>query len=73
MFYIKKEKEIPLFEQFESKTHVYTSIHDWELCTFCNKCNSEISINGEILEEILKDGDLETTKISCEKCSRKGQ
>jgi hypothetical protein len=57
MFYIK-------YGMYEEAT-LAVPITTENVFTKCNKCEREIKVD---LEEILKDGDLTSTKLVCQEC-----
>lgn len=62
MFYVKTN----LNKNIEIKVDLY----DDEIFTQCPKCGKEIQVDNETLANILKDADLSSTSLYCEKCSK---
>lgn len=62
MFYVKTN----ITDDVEIKVNLY----DDEIFTQCIKCEKEIQVDTEFLKSILEDGDLTSTSIYCEECSK---
>lgn len=62
MFYVKTN----ITDDVEIKVNLY----DDEIFTQCTKCGKEIQVDTELLKSILEDGDLASTSIYCEECSK---
>lgn len=62
MIYIKTK----VSDNVEMKINLY----DDEIYTQCAKCEKEIQIEKEELKQILENGDLASTSLFCEKCSK---
>lgn len=62
MFYVKTN----ISDDVEIKVDLY----DDEIYTQCPKCGKEIQVETEVLRQVLLDGDLASTSLYCEKCSK---
>lgn len=62
MLYIKTN----ISDNIEIKVDIY----DDEIFTQCPKCGKEIQVETEVLKKILEDGDLASSSLYCEKCSK---
>jgi len=62
MFYIKTN----ISDNVEIKVDLY----DDEIYTKCLKCGKEMQVETEILKQVLEDGDLSSSSLYCEKCSK---
>lgn len=60
MFYIKTEHE---------GKRIKVDIYGDEIYTACFNCGKEMQVDDEMLREVMKDGDLSSTSISC--CNNK--
>ncbi|CAM4101254.1 hypothetical protein L1N85_10910 [Paenibacillus alkaliterrae] len=60
MFYIKTE---------HGGKQIKVEIFGDEIYTICFNCGKEIQVDDETLREVMKDGDLSSTSLSC--CSNK--
>ncbi len=62
MFYIKTN----ISDNLEIKVDLY----DDEIYTQCPKCGKEIQAETEVLKQVLEDGNLASSSLYCEKCSK---
>lgn len=62
MFYIKTN--------ISSDVEVKVDLYKDENYTQCPKCGKEIQIETEVLKQVLEDGDLASSSLYCEKCSK---
>ncbi len=62
MFYIKTK----IADNLEIKVDLYGD----EIYTKCGKCGKELEVDTETLEKVLKHGDLVSTTMYCDKCSK---
>lgn len=62
MFYVKTN----ISDDVEIKINLY----DDEIYTQCPKCGKEMQVETEDLKLVLKDGDLASSSLYCEKCSK---
>lgn len=62
MFYIKTE--------ISDNVGIKVDLYDDEIYTQCPKCGKEIQIETEVLKQVLEDGDLASSSLYCEKCSK---
>lgn len=60
MFYVK--------ENFNDAMEVTIEINDENVYCTCPVCRREVLVD---LEEVLKDGDLFSTQVCCDRCSNK--
>ena len=62
MFYVKTN----ITDDVEIKVNLY----DDEIFTQCLKCGKEIQVDTELFKKLLEDGDLASTSIYCQECSK---
>lgn len=55
-------------ENINNEVEVRVEINDENVFCICPRCGNEVQVN---LEEILKDGDLFSTQVYCDTCSKK--
>lgn len=49
---------------------IKVDLYDDEIYTQCIKCGKEMQVETEVLKKVLEDGDLASTSLICEKCSK---
>ncbi|ARK32175.1 hypothetical protein BkAM31D_21280 [Halalkalibacter krulwichiae] len=62
MFYIKA--------QLTDDIQINVDIYEDQIFTKCPDCEVEIQADNDLLISVLKDGDLSSTSIICEQCTR---
>lgn len=62
MFYIKKK--------IDNDIELRVDLYDDEIYTKCPKCGKEINVETEDLKLVLKEGDLSSSTLYCEECSK---